>query len=59
MTRHELHNLAEKYYGDDWKRELAKALQIDERTIRRWMSGATPIREATAIAIRALVSKSL
>lgn len=31
-------------YGEHWRLALARALQVDDDTIRRWMSGRTPFR---------------
>ena len=29
--------------GDEWQRPLARALEIDDRLVRRWVAGERPI----------------
>lgn len=44
MTDHELLNLtATALYGALWQNALARALDINERTVRRWASGDAPV----------------
>lgn len=31
-------------YGERWRMQLARALGVDDDTIRRWMSGRTELR---------------
>jgi len=33
----------EALYGPRWQTDLAEALDVDDRTVRRWISGATPV----------------
>lgn len=51
----ELADIGEALFGDRWQRQLAEALGVNERTVRRWYAGtATPspgvYRELLAIA---------
>jgi hypothetical protein len=38
-----LRRVGEALYGDRWQSALAHELQINERTMRRWLSGAQPV----------------
>lgn len=51
MTRAELHNVASAVYGRTWQAELARALAINVRTVRRWASGDAAIPAAREIEI--------
>jgi len=39
--RNMLIKTGEALYGPHWQRELARALHVNERTMRRWVSGET------------------
>jgi plasmid maintenance system antidote protein VapI len=54
MTPAELRAIGEDRYGPRWQTKLARWLKVNPRTVRRWLAGKTPIREAVAIAIRSL-----
>jgi hypothetical protein len=56
MTPGALCRIGERLYGPHWREPLARALDVDTRTIRRWLSGATPIPKSVALAIMALES---
>ena len=43
MTAEELRRCGEALYGPRFQRELARALGVNERTIRRWAAGAWPV----------------
>ena len=45
MNHIELATLAEKLFGGQWQHPLARALGLNERTVRRWASGETPVPE--------------
>ena len=47
------------YGGWGWQLKLAAALGVDGSTVRRWVSGASPISQQTAVAIRSLVELKL
>lgn len=53
MTPFELQALAVKRFGaKDWLRRLASETGVNERTVRRWSNGETPITERAAGHIR-------
>jgi hypothetical protein len=47
MTPTELETAALTLFGFDfpWQRPLARALSVDDRLVRRWVSGERPIPE--------------
>lgn len=47
----------ERIFGRKWQPELAVALGVDGSTVRRWVSGAIPIPNPAAAAIRCFLSK--
>jgi len=56
MTPAELHKLGKKLYGDNWQTALARALQVNPRTVRRWAAGDTEIPGPVEVAVRALAA---
>lgn len=42
-------------YGDSWKKSLAEALGVNDRTVRYWLAGKE-MRPSVWLAIRALLS---
>ena len=38
-----LHDCGEALYGSRWQTELSRALEVSDRTIRRWASGADDV----------------
>lgn len=55
MTPAELRTMGERLYGPRWQTKLARALEINQRTVRRWLAGSFSIRPPVAMAIRALI----
>ena len=55
MTTEELKRAGETLYGWGWQIALARALGVNDRTVRRWAAGDTEIPRPTEIAIKALV----
>ena len=47
------------YGGWGWQTRLAEELGVDASTVRRWISGASPISLQTTVAIRGLVRQKL
>ena len=45
MTPTQLAKHGVRLYGSEWKRPLAAALGVTERTMQRWASGTHPIPE--------------
>jgi DNA-binding transcriptional regulator YiaG len=54
MTADELRSIGEKLYGTLWQAKLARALPVNTRTIRSWLSGRREIPEETAERIHGL-----
>lgn len=42
-------------YGDRWQTELARDMGVNDRTVRRWHSGETPVPDGVWGEIHALV----
>ena len=38
----DLHTIGRALYGARWQTDLAKALGVSERTVRRWVAGQPP-----------------
>jgi len=38
-----LHNAGTVLFGPYWQRELARALSVNDRTVRRWAAGDYPV----------------
>lgn len=43
MKKEMLEKVGVACFGNAWQTDLAKALTVNSRTIRRWVSGETPI----------------
>ena len=48
----DLASIGAALYGPRWQTELARALGVSDRTIRRWVSGATAIPVGTIDRLR-------
>lgn len=46
MTIEQLEQAGRLLYGDQWQSALARALDVDNRTVRRWVSGESAIKDA-------------
>lgn len=56
MTPDELQKAGVALFGSyGWQTRLAEALGVDGSTVRRWVSGAVPIPNPAAAAIRCFV----
>ena len=55
MTSSEMRGIGHELFGDHWQGTLARALDVNPRTIRRWASGEIEIPDAVADEIRKLV----
>lgn len=55
MERDELKAIGRELYGGHgWQTQMAKELQVDGSTVRRWISGASCIPGPAAVALRLL-----
>ena len=52
MNATELKKVCKKLYGYGWQTRLAEQLGVDGSTVRRWVSGAVPIPNPVAAAVR-------
>ena len=43
MTPDMLRRIGIALYGHEWKGAMARKLQVNERTVRRWAAGAYPV----------------
>jgi pyocin large subunit-like protein len=57
MTPAELRAIGEALYGPVWQTKLARVVPANVRTVRRWLSGKSPVRPVVAARIRALVKE--
>ena len=57
MTPDELRSTGESLFGQHWQTPLAKALDVDPRSVRYWLSGKHKINRRTEEAILALQCK--
>ena len=57
MTPDELRSTGESLFGPHWQTPLAKAWDVDPRSIRYWLSGKHKINKRTEEAILALQRK--
>jgi hypothetical protein len=49
MSADLLQRAGEALYGLRWQSELARDLDVADRTVRRWLAGETPIPDGVAI----------
>lgn len=52
MTPDELKEAGWTLFGNGWQTRLAERLGVDGSTVRRWVSGAVPVPNPAAAAIR-------
>lgn len=56
MTRDELRLYCSRLYGRHrWQTALSKELQVNDRTVRRWASGASEVPQSVALCVRLMV----
>lgn len=58
MTPDELKSAGQALYGRGWQTRLAEALGADGSTVRRWVSGAVPVPNIAAAAIRCFLDRA-
>lgn len=54
-----LQKIGEALYGPRWQSELARDLDVNDRTVRRWASGESVPPETLEARLRALVSERI
>lgn len=59
MHAHKLREIGEFLYGELWQSQLARALNINDRTVRRWLAGKSNIRPRIEEEIRLLLKEKL
>lgn len=52
MNADELKEAGRELFGHGWQTRLAERLGVDGSTVRRWVSGAVPVPNPAAVAIR-------
>jgi hypothetical protein len=57
VTPAELRKIGEYLYGPRWQTKLARALPVNVRSVRRWLSGERNIRPVIAERICGLSSE--
>lgn len=56
MSAEELRRHCSRLYGAHrWQTALSRELQVNDRTVRRWASGASPVPHAAALCVRLMV----
>lgn len=56
MSPETLRRLCARLYGAHrWQTALSRELAVNDRTVRRWASGATPIPQSVALCVRLMV----
>lgn len=55
MTSSLLREAGEALYGPRWQSEMARALDISNRTVRRWDEGSYPVPPGAWADLRALL----
>lgn len=55
MTPDLLREIGEALYGSRWQSDLARALNVADRTMRRWAAGDFPVPDGAWQEMRALL----
>ena len=55
MSADELKQAGRELFGHGWQTRLAERLGVDGSTVRRWVSGAVPVPNPAAAAIRSFL----
>lgn len=50
-----LREVGEALYGPRWHTDLARDLDVADRTVRRWEAGATPVPDGVWADLRGLI----
>jgi hypothetical protein len=54
MNTPNLETVGQALYGSQWQSDLARAFGVNDRTVRRWHSGTTPVPAAAWIYLHQL-----
>jgi hypothetical protein len=54
MAKPKLHRLAEDVFGAGWQSKLARHIDTNPRTVRRWVSGEIPVPEVVILYLQKL-----
>lgn len=57
MTPDTLARIGELLYGRMWQTELARRLNVSDRTVRRWRAGDWPVPARVPAELQALVTQ--
>jgi hypothetical protein len=57
MSPDELVKAGRALYGERWQTSLAQDLQVADRTMRRWLVGASPIPDGVEIELREVLMR--
>ena len=57
MTPDLLTACGEALFGPRWQSEMSRALAVDDRTIRRWVAGDSPVPVGVAVDLLRLLSE--
>lgn len=57
MTPDELKAAGAELFGKGWQTRVAEQLGVDGSTVRRWISGAVPVPNIAAAAIRCFLDR--
>lgn len=57
MTPEFLGRCGKALFGTSWQSELSRALNVSDRTVRRWAAGTSPVPESVAEEIAKLLSE--
>lgn len=55
MTRPSLNKLAKKVFGAGWQSKLARHIDANPRTVRRWVSGDIPVPKVVIMYLELLI----
>ena len=56
MTAEELRRHCSRLYGAHrWQTALSRELNVNDRTVRRWAAGASPVPQTAALCVRLMV----
>ena len=55
MSNRLLQQVGQALYGDRWQTDMARALGVNDRTVRRWVSGADEPRPGVYTDLHRLV----